>query len=70
VIDRLESRDLVVRGPSPSDRRSYALRLSDAGKRLMQELMPKIRAHEEAISESLTDSEKSLLVSLLKRIGS
>ena len=31
VIDRLENRGLVIRAPSPTDRRSYGLRLSAAG---------------------------------------
>lgn len=69
VIDRLESRGLVVRAPSPSDRRSYALRLSSDGRRLMQELTPRVREHEAAIAASLSASEKRQLISLLQRIG-
>ena len=69
VIDRLESRGLVVRAPSPSDRRSYALRLSEAGERLMGELTPKVREHEAAIAASLSAAERRQLISLLQRIG-
>ena len=68
VIDRLESRDLVVRAPSPNDRRSYALRLSDRGKKTIADIMPKLREHEETIAGALSKSEQSTLIAL-RRIG-
>jgi len=69
VIDRLEGRDLVVRAPSPSDRRSYALRLSAHGKTVMADIMPRLREHEATIASALSDSEQSTLISLLRRVG-
>ncbi len=69
VIDRLEGRDLVVRAPSPTDRRSYALRLSAYGKKVMADIMPRLREHEATIAGTLSESEQSTLISLLRRVG-
>ncbi len=69
VIDRLESRGQVVRAPSPTDRRSYALRLSAKGKALLAEIAPTLRAHERQIAADLSAAERRTLVALLRRIG-
>lgn len=69
VIDRLESRDFVVRAPSPNDRRSYALRLSDHGKKTITDILPKLREHEDTIAGGLSESEQSTLIALLRRVG-
>ena len=69
VIDRLERRDLVVRAPSPADRRSYALRLSDVGATLLQSIMPAVLAHERSVTESLSDEERAVLVKLLAKLA-
>lgn len=69
VIDRLESRGLVVRAPSPNDRRSYALRLSDKGAELMQELIPRIQAHDRGMVKDLSAAEIAQLIDFLRRIA-
>ena len=69
VIDRLESRGLVVRAPSPNDRRSYALRLSDKGTELMQELIPRIQAHDRGMVKDLSAAETTQLIDFLRRIA-
>jgi len=69
VIDRLESRGLVVRAPSPKDRRSYALRLSPEGESLLDNLLPRIRAHEKAMTKDLTKQEVQTLIALLGKIA-
>jgi DNA-binding MarR family transcriptional regulator len=69
VIDRLESRGLVVRAPSPVDRRSYALRLSEAGDRLVNDLAPQVRDHDRAIAHQLSRAEQAALVDLLRRLN-
>src|SRR5258708_225894 len=50
VIDRLESRGLVVRAVSLTDRRSHALRLSDEGARLLHRLEELVRSHHRPIA--------------------
>jgi DNA-binding MarR family transcriptional regulator len=69
VIDRLESRGLVVRAPSPNDRRSYALRLSDKGDELMRELIPRIQEHDRNMVKDLTAEEIAHLIDYLRRIA-
>ncbi|MEM7443308.1 MAG: MarR family transcriptional regulator [Pseudomonadota bacterium] len=70
VIDRLEARGLVVRAPSPSDRRSYALKLSDEGASLLAEITPAVLAHERAMAASLTAEEQQTLTALLAKLAS
>ncbi|MGQ9366344.1 MarR family winged helix-turn-helix transcriptional regulator [Azospirillum sp. ST 5-10] len=69
VIDRLESRGLVIRAPSPNDRRSYALRLSDQGERLLDELIPRVQAHDDAMVKDLSAEEKAQFIDALQRVA-
>ncbi len=69
VIDRLEGRGWVVRAPSPSDRRSYALELSEEGERLVGELIPKVRAHERQMAKDLDKQEQQQLIDLHQRVA-
>lgn len=69
VIDRLENRGLVVRAPSNFDRRSYALQLSDAGTKLLSELLPAVEKHEKQMTDNLSSEEYDQLISLLNRIA-
>ena len=69
VIDRLESRGLVVRAVSPSDRRSHALRLSDEGARLLHQLEELVRGHERHIARGLSADDKQRLIELLDRVA-
>lgn len=69
VIDRLQARGLVVRAPSKRDRRSYALRLSPAGRAFVDAMIPSVRAHEDAIAANLTPDEKADLIRLLGKVA-
>ena len=69
VIDRLESRGWVVRAPSPSDRRSYALELSPEGEALVNELIPRVLAHEQHMVQKLAPHEQGTLIDLLGRVA-
>ena len=53
MIDELEARKLVRRAPTPNDRRSYALVLTEKGKRLMGELHAVAERHERRIADAL-----------------
>jgi DNA-binding MarR family transcriptional regulator len=68
VIDRLEGRGLVVRDPSPKDRRSYALRLSDVGESLLSDLIPMVEKYDREAANKLSDEEVETLVDLLRRM--
>lgn len=69
VIDRLQGRDLVRRMPSATDRRAYALELTDAGRELLARLKRQVRAHESAIAERLSPAEQAQLIALLGRLA-
>jgi DNA-binding MarR family transcriptional regulator len=69
MIDRLETRGLVQRNPSPHDRRSHALRLSEEGKALLLRLETMVAEHEREIARRLSEDEQQQLIRLLDRIG-
>jgi DNA-binding MarR family transcriptional regulator len=69
VIDRLESRGLVVRQPAPNDRRSHALRLSESGMTTLRRLTERVRAHEREIARHLSPDERARLIELLGRVA-
>ncbi|MEQ9813007.1 MAG: MarR family transcriptional regulator [Azospirillaceae bacterium] len=69
VIDRLEARGIVVRAPSPRDRRSYALRLSEAGRALVAEMRPAIQAHQDSLAGRLGPGEADTLLRLLAKLA-
>ncbi len=69
AIDRLVKRRLLVRKRAPRDRRSYALRLSASGERFLDDLMPRLRAHEEDVAVHLSADERETLIALLRRLA-
>ena len=69
VLHRLEARGLVERRPSPEDRRSHALRLSQTGARVVEELVARVRRHEERIAAALSPRDRARLIELLKKIS-
>jgi DNA-binding MarR family transcriptional regulator len=69
LIDDLESRDLVVRTRDPSDRRNYALALTDQGTAKLDALATVAREHERAITATLSADERRDLAAVLRRIA-
>jgi DNA-binding MarR family transcriptional regulator len=69
LIDELERRDLVVRGKAPHDRRSYALRITPAGRRLLRQAQIIHNQHERWIEEQLGPGGKAALLELTGRIA-
>jgi DNA-binding MarR family transcriptional regulator len=70
IIDRLEGRGLVERHVSPTDRRSHALRLTDAGREVLVELKDQALAHEEEVAAALNAEERRQFIALLKKFHS
>ena len=68
IIDRLESRELVVREVSTNDRRSHALKLTGVGERLLTRLNNLIEEHERYMTKDLSDNERRKLIQLLARV--
>jgi MarR family 2-MHQ and catechol resistance regulon transcriptional repressor len=69
VVDKLEINSYVIRQPSPKDRRTSNVNLTDKGKALFNEIFPK---HVEIITQNfsfISNEEKLQMIQLLKRIG-
>jgi len=69
LVDDLEQRGLVQRHEDPEDRRSYALRLTEKGRRTLAEVGRVAREHQEALCKALEPRERDQLADLLLRIA-
>ena len=68
ITDQLEQEKLVVRVPSPSDRRVYSVKLTAAGRRAFAKMAA---VHEEWIDDlmsGLSQQEKGKLIALLSQM--
>jgi DNA-binding MarR family transcriptional regulator len=70
LLDDLEGRGLVERRNSPSDRRSYALYLTEAGRDALEQIDRIGHEHQDALCAALGPSERAQLADLLRRIAS
>lgn len=68
VVDQLQRRNLIVREPSPHDKRSHCLRLTDDGRAALQRMLALMRQHEDAFTGALTAEERQCLIDLLARL--
>ena len=60
---------MVERRRDPSDRRNYAISLTDAGRQTVRRISTVARQHEQALAAALDDQEHAQLTSLLQRIA-
>ncbi|NVK20004.1 MAG: MarR family transcriptional regulator [Methylocystaceae bacterium] len=70
VIDGLQNRGLVVRKPSPTDRRSNALELSDKGQEIYERGLELAKNGDRKTASALSDEEAVQLVTLLRKLNS
>lgn len=68
MMDELERRGLAERTRSETDRRSHALVLTDAGRRLLKRALQVVARHEARVSRRLGAAEREVLVRLLRRL--
>jgi DNA-binding MarR family transcriptional regulator len=68
LLDSLESRGLARRVPVATDRRSYALHLTEAGEKLMEKLDALNAAHEKRVSAVIGEAGRKELLRLLHGI--
>jgi DNA-binding MarR family transcriptional regulator len=69
-MDALDEHGLVERARCVDDRRSYEIRLSPAGRKLLKELRGKAREHGDRFFAPLTRSERAQLHRLLTKLAS
>jgi DNA-binding MarR family transcriptional regulator len=68
IVDRLESRGLVRREPSPTDRRVKNVVLSDEGVAAVEKIRAGMHATHEAL-DALSEEERATLQGLLARLS-
>ncbi len=68
IIDRLEKADYVKREKNHKDRRSFNLVLTEAGKKIRQEIEPIVRDHNKNLTKHLEVEEIVTLITLLKKM--
>lgn len=68
-VDDLENRGFLRRERSRTDRRQYALHLTDQGQALMGKIATLARAHDDDLCQSLDETDRGQLAVLLGRIA-
>jgi DNA-binding MarR family transcriptional regulator len=69
LVDALEQRGLLMRRPSPSDRRVRTLHLTKEGRRLLGEIREISVEHELQLCRGLQPAEREQLLTLLNRLA-
>ncbi|MBS0535704.1 MAG: MarR family transcriptional regulator [Proteobacteria bacterium] len=67
VIDRLTQKGLVVRTPSPRDRRAHELSITTAGEKTLLQIEPAVQAAQRSMMRGLTAAEANELMRLLRK---
>ncbi|MGC2857475.1 MarR family winged helix-turn-helix transcriptional regulator [Novispirillum sp. DQ9] len=68
LFDSLERRGLAERKPSPEDRRSHSLYLTEAGRDYLRQVKGAVKAHEQRIATRLGDEDYTALKRILVRL--
>ena len=68
IVNRLEAKDYLKRGKSPSDGRKQTLNLTDKGRRALVVAKDAIAAHERWLKARFSEREVETLIELLTRI--
>ena len=69
AVDRLEKKGLILRTPSPEDRRAKILKLSPKGRSVVKAAFRRHAADLETVMAVLDQREKRQLHDLLKKVG-
>jgi DNA-binding MarR family transcriptional regulator len=68
VIDNLVRRGLVERRAALHDRRSNAIRLTDAGTTLLRKLKRQVSQHEKRLLQNFSPAERDTFIALLQKV--
>jgi DNA-binding MarR family transcriptional regulator len=69
LTDTLESRGLVERRASATDRRAWGLHLTAKGSGLLEQSALAVREHDERVGATLTAGERTTLLGLLRKVA-
>ena len=67
VVDRLVQKGLVLRQPSPRDRRAHELQITAAGKKTLRGIEPAVEAAQKSMVRGLNAVESKELMRLLRK---
>jgi DNA-binding MarR family transcriptional regulator len=67
VIDRLAQKGLIVRMPSPRDRRANVLKMTDKGRETLQGVAPVVEAAQQVMLRGLTPEEADEFLRLFRK---
>lgn len=68
IVEELERSEWITRDKSPTDRRAYQLRCTIAGKRLYEDAVLAVEAHDARMTAGLSKEEVASMKSALQRI--
>lgn len=69
LTDALAAMELVVREPSPTDRRAWSLALTAAGRKTLADVTEAVCAHDARIAAQLSAQERQTLLRLLDKLA-
>jgi DNA-binding MarR family transcriptional regulator len=69
VLERLETKGWILRGPGLEDRRVKVLTLSDAGAALLGEVTPAVRRVQERLLAPLAPEDRATMIRLLGELA-
>jgi len=68
VLERLESRELIIRRSTPQDKRLKLLQLTPRGRKLLAAIMPAVNRAQERMLAPLAGTDRRKLVQLLAQL--
>ena len=68
MVGRLERKKLIKRMPGAKDRRTKLLSITAAGRKLLDDIEPRVQATQKRILEPLDAKERKLLVEMLEKL--
>lgn len=68
VLERMESKGLIIRAPHKDDRRIKLLHLSAEGKKLLDEVEPRVHLAQERILAELFPEEREIFMRMLSKL--
>ncbi|WP_202310850.1 MarR family winged helix-turn-helix transcriptional regulator [Mesorhizobium sp. L-8-10] len=69
VLTKLEERGLITRAPSRKDKRAKIVAITEAGRKVVREVMPSVLSAQERMLAPLNAREKAQLLALLGKMA-